>query len=188
MLAQTEDEKKVEWYNLVGQFKLRANEFMRIWRSLQSQASVVARFPPLQTEYSGLNNRAGIIKSMIEKVTRTVDNIMGWFRSVFGLGGIDTLEGLGILPLLPIAVIVGALTMISKWVADVYIFNKKLAEQVRLERTGLSPTAAARVIQSTAPQGIMAMFTQNMMPILLIGGALLLFGPILLKQFKKPAD
>lgn len=187
MLAQTEQEKKVAWYNLVGQFKQRAREFMAVWNTLQSKASDVSRFPALQKEYADLNRRAGFIKTSITKITNTVDSIMGWFRSVFGLSGVESLEGLGILPLLPIAIIAGALTLIGKWISDVYIFNKKLEEQKRLEPL-VGVTQASRIVQRTGPQGMFASFGRNIMPVLLIGGALLLFGPMLFKQFKKPSD
>ncbi len=94
-------------------------------------------------------------------------------------GTIDELEnaGLGVLPLIPIAVVGASLAAMYKWTLDYQTFKRQVEEQKRLEAKGVDPATAARMIAKKGAPSLISFGTLS--PLLLIGlagGAWYFFG------------
>ena len=84
------------------------------------------------------------------------------------------MDGLGIVPLLPVAAISIAVAAITKWTTDAYEFNKRLDAVQALEAKGYSPERAGQIINQQFPrQSLLSGFIgPQMLPILAVVGIL----------------
>ncbi len=144
--------------SLLNRFKLKADEFMIALGRLNAINNVPDN---LQEEYSGLRSTADYVQSTITWITSSVDSVTGFFSDIFNFDGVsgvrDYINGqnvgnMGLVPLIPLAAISGALALMSKFIADVYVFERKITEQKRLENTGMSPMQAADVVDKIKGQ------------------------------------
>lgn len=111
------------------------------------------------------------------KLLRWAGYIKKGIEGVFGT--IDELEnvGLGILPLIPIAVVGASLAGMYKWTLDYQTFKRQVEEQKRLEARGVDPASAARMVAQKGAPSLISFGTLS--PLLLIGlagGAWYFFG------------
>lgn len=186
---------ETQWYDIVGRLRSSVDKFRVNFSALLAQRAFVSQHPTLQTEYNTLANRGNAINQKINEVQGIIDKVSGWFTSIkttiFGGAApapapttpttpIGPLDGLGVIQVLPIAVIAGAVALITKWLADVYVFAKKVEEIKRLESKGLSPQRAADMLERAMPTGLMDVLKGNIIW-LVIGGVLLLFGPEIMR-------
>jgi len=158
--------------SLLNRFKAKATEFMAAIDKLYTIDNVPAN---LQEEYSGLISTANIIQGTISTITGTVDSVTGFFSDYFGFDGVsnvrDYINGnrqnnaLGFVPLIPVALISGALAAMTKFISDVYVFERKITEQKRLESTGVNPTKAAEIVSKINGQSLMQNLTSLAKPI-----------------------
>lgn len=160
MANETAENLTVQDISMIEKFKAKANEFMQALNKLNSIDDIP---PNLQAEYSDLQGTAQYIQSTIGWITSTVDSITGFFSDFFQFDGIsatrDYINGnntnnLGLLPILPIAAITASLGVMSKFIADVYLFERKVTEQKRLEATGMQPEEAAQVVDKITGTGL----------------------------------
>lgn len=140
----------------LDRFKDAINSFKQAYQRLMNIDMSNINNPQLQREHSALTKKAQSIKSTVEKITKTIDGVVGWFGDMFGLSDVPdhAIDGInnynphspmGIAFLIPIAAIAGALSLIGKFVSDVYLFERKVTEQKRLE-VMIGPEKAASVI------------------------------------------
>ncbi len=166
------EEESVAWYNLVGQFRQKAQEFQANFDALLNRSANVP--PEYRAEYNQLVNVGVTVKAAVQKMTSTIDSIVGFFDS-FTQPPQQQLDGLGLLPILPIAGVIAAVGFMAKWTYDYLAFDKKLLEFQRLQsEENLSPQQAANVIRKLEGQTAIAEIFQSMTPVLLLGGAFLL--------------
>lgn len=178
MAEQTNDVKlTAEQESLLSRFRTKAQEFMQAVARLDAITDVP---PNLQEEYRTLQGRAGVVKNSIAWITETVDNITGFFSDVFQFDGVsavrdyinnDTPNTLGFVPLLPIAAITGALALMGKFIADVYLFERKIAEQQRLVARGISEQEAAQIVDQISGKGLTAGLADLAKPVAFALGA-----------------
>jgi len=117
---------------------------------------------PLVPEKNRMISRAKVIKQGIESVFGALDEFEG--------------VGLGVLPLIPVAVIGASLAAISKWTYDFARFMTAVKEQRRLESTGMSPEKAAELArQGLSSPFINIDFKKLLLPAAIIGGGLWYF-------------
>lgn len=178
----SQDEKGV-----IEQFKDKAREFWALWENLEDQKHTISASAPIvQNEYADLMARGSTIRTTVEYVTKTIDKAAQMYRSVrdwlaarFGLDGLSAsdvdqrVNEMGLIPLIPIAIITAALAAMGKWISDAYIFSERLAEIKRLEKQGISPARAAEIVEKTMQKGMFA-GAANLVPIALIGVAALM--------------
>lgn len=112
---------------------------------------------PLAEEKKRLLSKAKWIKDTIEGVLGTVDELEG--------------AGLGILPLIPVAVIGAAAAAIYKWTLDYKTFTDKVAAQKDLIAKGASPMQAAQMV-AKLDEGTSLINLKGLLPVVLIGGGL----------------
>lgn len=174
-----------EQKGLITDFKDKARKFWAMWENLNSRRVEVSSYPPeVQREYKSIMERGVGVRSKIEWITGLIDqaasaykSVKSWVAEKFGLGEIPVrqLEGMGIIPLIPVAIISGSLATIGYWVNDAYRLNKKLDEIKRLEGKGYSPERAARVAsRNVSMPGFFSGIDKLVLP-LLLGGATLYY-------------
>ena len=170
----------------IEKFKDKAKQFWALWNKLAGEQYDMATRPlEIQSQYSDLISRGQSIKSTIETVTGAIDkaaatyqDVKNWLAEKFGLNGVEIDEKtgqLGIIPLIPIAIIGASLAAMGKWVLDAYEFSGKLDKMKELESQGMSPSEAAAVVEkSLIGQGMFA-GAGNLVPLALLGVAALMF-------------
>lgn len=169
--TQPTSEETTAWYDLVGKFRNLANQFMSSWNYLLSQQAYVNAHPELKSDYTALMSRGVSLRSTIESTLSTIQGAMDWLKNWFGLG---------LIPLIPIAVLAGSIALVTKWVTDAYALKARIDEQQRLEAKGLTPQQAANVLKQSAGEpskGIFDTLAANVQNIaigaVVIGGVLI---------------
>jgi len=132
-----------EWENAVNNFKQKAKSFVNEYLALQNRENIAALDPKTKSEYDSLMKKGSYIfetiKSLAAKMDYAISNLMG--------GNSNALNGMGILPLLPIAVIAGAVAAIVAWLSDAYIMNRKLDSIEKLHaESGADPVKLSQAI------------------------------------------
>lgn len=174
-----EENIKPSELSLIEQFKAKAQEFMQ---ALQRLHNIPAGDVPenLQGEYSNLMGTAQTIQGTIGWITSTVDSVISTVSNIFGFNGVDYTRdyvngsgntGMGIVPLVPIAAITAGIAAMSKFISDVYLFERKVTEQKRLENTGMSRQEAADVVSQISDGNTIAKTAKEIgKPLILILG------------------
>jgi len=164
--------------SLLNRFKAKANEFMNALDRLNNIGEVP---PNLAEEFSYLTTTAEVVSGTIQTITGTVDSVTGFFSDFFAFDGVAATrdyinnkpaQGMGLIPLIPVAMIAGAIAAMSKFIADVYVFERKITEQKRLEATGMKPEQAAQIVDKISGQGVIQQLQGLAKP---VGFALSLF-------------
>jgi len=147
--------------DLIARLKLRAQDFELARRELQRMGPAIARTndTALLMEYGRLVERSDRIKSQISAATGAIDKAISWARAALGELSHAELGALGVVWLLPGAVILTALAVIGYWLADYRKFSMRFNEQARiageLVAGGMDPAAAnleaGRAVAATAP-------------------------------------
>lgn len=175
----------------LDRFRAKAREFIDAFNRLTSLDVP----PALQSEYSRLYAVGNTVKNTVQALTRTVDTVVGaissaagYVGSIFGFNGVepvqaavrDTFNGryrsarFGALPLIPIAAIVAAIAAMTSFISDVYLFERKVTEQKRLESQGVAPQQAAQIVNQSVRPGLLA--SVESVGRLVLFGAVLYFG------------
>ena len=130
---------------LVESFKSKVTNFAEAFNNLRSRSIDATRYPDLARERASLVSKGGTLQRTISALTGAVDKVFTFFRGVTGL------DGLGFIPLLPIAAITIAVAAITKWMTDAYEFNKRLDAVQALEAKGYSPEKAGQIVNQQFP-------------------------------------
>lgn len=131
--------------SLVDKFKSKVANFSDMLANLQSRKIDAAKYPDLAQQQSDLLSRGNIIRRTIQALTDAVDRVFSFFKGVAGM------DGLGIVPLLPIAAITVAVAAITKWTTDAYEFSKRLDAISSLEAQGYDPVRAGQIVNQQMP-------------------------------------
>lgn len=142
---------------LIEKFKIKARE----WASKVVELSKidVSHNPKLQGEKNSLLKWAKVIRKGVESITGTIDELDN--------------AGLGIAPLIPIAVIAAAVAGMTKWSLSYAEFLSKAKLERELVKGGTSPTNASKVIErikGDAKAPLVSVGTGKLAGILLILG------------------
>lgn len=170
-LSGTEDkgwveEKIEEFYNSLQEFK---NAFSRM-EQLNYDDAVTGI---LRVEYNELMESGVSLKDKIDSALNTIADIKAWLfgdDEEIGIAPVFVIVGLGAIAL--------AMAAITKWVSDVYIFDRKIAETKRLAASGMSYENAANIINSqnsNAGLGLDNTLDKATNLVLLLGGGYLLY-------------
>ena len=163
-------QQDLAWYDLVGRFRRKAAEFERIFNKLVNDRDFVSRRPALKADYDRLLSAGRLLQAKIVSARNKINSALAWLKGLVGL------DGLGFLPLLPIALVSASNVAIGKWVSDAYMMSKRIDETRRLEAKGYSPSRAdalATRSTSTAGGGIIG-GALGLNPKWLIAGAVLI--------------
>ena len=150
--------------SMLRTFKQRVAEFQAARGELQKIGAAIARTNDMQAwrEYGELVARSESIESKVTAALRAIDASLAAVRAAVGLDGLRALSALGIVWLIPVAIIAAALAVLGYWLADYAKFAARYREQQRvaseLVAQGVDPIEAQRqastVVAAAAPQGI----------------------------------
>lgn len=164
---------KETWMQTITSFKDKAKEFQILFDEISN-----ARIPDwLKTQYNDIITRGNKIRLTVVKTTDAVNMAWNYIKNFFGFDGFSEAEtiannnGLGALPLIPIAVIAGAVTLMSKWIKDAVVLATKLREIKKLQiEEGLSFDQASKRIQSlTKPAPLFGIDMSKLIPVVGVG-------------------
>lgn len=158
---------KEEWLNAVANLRAKAAEFQALREQVLESFVIAKEYPSLLREYESLIFKSTIIENTIKSVTKGIDVIFGMFNTVFNDSEVD---GLGIVPLVPVAVILSAVAAITYWINSSVKYLNKIKEIKRIENQGYSVEEAYKMI-SEKENGFLQ---QLMSPYVLVGGGLLI--------------
>lgn len=137
-------------------FKARARDWANQVVELQSTATSTQA---LTDKKAALLKWAGVIRKGIESITGTLD-------------GLNTV-GLGVIPLVPIAVITASVAAMTKWIADYATFKDAMALQKDLVAGGTAPQKATEMVTSILKnKPIVSLKSGSIGVVTLIGGYL----------------
>lgn len=184
-------EARTAWYNVIGLFRDKAQQFERALAALQSPP--VRLSPELEAERRVLLGRAGVVRATVVRIRGALDEVQAalrgawglvtgaWdtARSVVGLNGLpgEPLGALGIAPLIPIALVAAAIATVTVFLTD----YGKFARKVELLQQGYT----TEQITATDPQRSFAggLFAGVGGVVVLIAAALL--APPVLRMIRK---
>lgn len=161
MLAAV-DQDQTEWYDVWGKLKSAAADLDSAVAELQSRRSYAMSRPELAADY---NSQMSDIESARSRVTWLRDTI----RSVLGAFGVQ-LDGLGFVPLIPIAVVTAGVAYIANLAASAWSLTKRIDEQQRLEAQGMTPQQASAIITRNAEAGTLTGAIKEAVPALVVLG------------------
>ncbi len=110
-----------------------------------------------------------------QKMIDSAETIKKWIEGIFGTIDGFNQAGLGILPLVPIAVIATALAAITKWSISYATFVATVKERKRLEASGLSPQMAAELARKNQDSALIKIDWKAALPFALVLGTFLFF-------------
>lgn len=151
-----EVEEKAFWEKKVDEFKEKAREFSDALTAFieLGKDPILSANATLQAEYNALLERGFSIKDKVAGITNKIDAALKWVKDTFGEISIDEAQQLGAFPLLalvPIAAIAGALALITKWLSDIYLFNRRMTETKNLLEKGVAPQQVESLIAASSP-------------------------------------
>ncbi len=130
----------------VVELKNKAAEFSRLYSALLQKESVAKTDPELYKSYQALMNRADWVKGSVEKITGAIDWTTGYISGVLSREPTN-LSGLGILPVLGVAAIAGAISILTIWISDAYVELRKLDNIEKMAaKYGADPEQMAKAI------------------------------------------
>ena len=150
------------WRARVAEFQAQMEAFM------SNQADAVAL--GFGEEWNQLYSRAAAIQSTLTGIADGLSSVYSWVKSVFGL------NGLGVVPLVPVAIITGSIATLVYFINQLYQFNQKIAYAKSMNYTAQQTNElldAGGIIGNSQSKSILAT--------VLIGGALLYFVPRIMK-------
>lgn len=130
---------------LVESFKSKVANFTEMLDNLRTRQIDAVKYPDLASKRNNLISRGGVISRTIAAITGAVDRVFTFFKGVVGM------DGMGIVPLLPIAAITVAVAAITKWTTDAYEFNRRLDAIKDLEAKGYPPERAGQIVNQQLP-------------------------------------
>lgn len=170
-IEQEYNDALARWQNAVASFEA---ERARLEQNYPlAQAAGPDELEDWQTQY----NRAVVMKQAISDIQAQLGGAVSWFKNIFGLNG---LRGMGVVPLIPIAIITGS---ISGLVALTYAISSYNAELERKwgyikERGDVTP---GDLVDILGAGGGIVPDAKNVAAFIVIAGLALYFGPRLLK-------
>lgn len=171
-IAPTPDD--LAWYDVIGKFKRYVNDFMQQYNTLQNTHIDSVKYPELSKTQIELLKRGTGIKGQIQSITGAIDSAWGWLKDTFGFDGVRDMDrqmgSMGIPVLIPIAVVVAAITAITKWGLDYTKFYQKLQYAKKLQQDGYAPTQINEMV-STVGKGTSLFDFGTLGPIAFIGVA-----------------
>jgi len=126
-------------------------------------------------------------QAAVEMLQDAISATSSWARDTFGLSGIQRgMAGMGFIPLVPVAIIVGSISAVTSVVYALNSYNDELERKWAYVNANpnMTPAQVEDLVNSGGPVGAVVETVGGMAGIIVIGGLLLYFGPALLKKWK----
>lgn len=178
------------WYKFITDFDPTYKTFTDNYKGLiASRNFVYTKHPALRPEYDRLlsegtknYNKLTQLKKTRDDVKNWLGGIKDWAKSIIGM------DGLGILPVVALsaASAIAALSAVAYWSIDAYKFAARLNKLRDLEAGGMSPGAAAQVVDvALGPVGSGSGILGGNLKWIVIGVGLFLLYPVIRDTFVK---
>lgn len=164
MGAVTPEQKN--WMDTLTDYKAKAAEFAALYDDLKAKESRMVKEMKTRDEYQRLVERGGWIQSTITTIGAKVDETLAYLRGLMG----NSVQGLGLVWLIPVAVVAGSVALMGSWISDTYQFNKRFEEIHRLESMGYTPEQAAAIYERTQGQTFFSGLKYLTLPAAILGG------------------
>lgn len=151
-------------------------QFMTAWNNLMSVEERISKYPDLYSQWQTLKSEGEKIKSTISYIAEKVDAIGGFLGKTFGLSGMGTLS---LFPVVPVAMVVGAVAAIGWFISSVSDIIDALNRREMTEK-GYSPGEIAKTMPKTTTENI-----SNIVLYAALAGFGIIVLPKLLERFKR---
>ena len=191
-MAQIATQQEAQsWYSVITDFPSYWNNLQKNYQGLIAQADYIyTKHPELKTEYDKLLNEGGALYNKMAAINETVTGIKSnwnsftsWLQSAVGI------NGLGILPAIPIAITAASAAGVIYSVAQWLTKNAELAARLNIfheaEAKGATPAQAAQIANQTIGEPSSGMFFGLPIKWLVIGGIALFALPVILPLLRK---
>ncbi len=142
-----------EWMQAVANLKAKAAQFSVLFAQVEQTGDIVSNKPALAEQRSKLLLRGITIRTTIEALTRSIDFVVKQWNQFFG--DEPAPDNLGVIPLVPVAVIASAIAAITYWINDTTKYINRVEEIKRLESQGYTPEQAYNIVEKKR-QGILS--------------------------------
>lgn len=136
------DADQVAWYDVWGQLNRAATDLDAAVAALQGQRAYALARPDLGDAWQAKMDEIASARGRVAWLRDTIRSVLSFF-------GVQ-LQGLGFLPLVPIALVTAGVAYIANLASSAWELSKNIEEQRRLESGGLSPQQASAIVRSTA--------------------------------------
>lgn len=146
-----------KWAKFVTDFDNQYAAFNDNYAALLSMRDwVYEKNPDIIPQYEEMMEKGAAHKKTLDGLKKVRDTVAKWLDGIQKLTGmIPGLGSMGALPLIPVAISVGAasaaLLTVGNWIKDAYFLAQNLNERRRLEAQGLPPAEAARLANQARP-------------------------------------
>lgn len=172
--------QKVQWYDILGQWRQAVADFDNNLAAVQSQAGNISNlqtaYPSLYSEYQKVMANVPAVQSRISELNSAITDVEAWLSgawndvkgawayvktsvtSLFGLScpTDQRSQGLGSLgqwQLVPLAVVAAGAAYVAAQAMDLYNVHTKLAAVQSYIAKGYTPAAAAALVAKTTSTG-----------------------------------
>lgn len=151
--------------DLIAQLQERVGVFQMSRAELQRLGAAVAATTDndLWQQYGDLVARADSLESTIQGALDAVDSAIRYAKNALGLGAVRRLGGLGIVWLIPVAIIAAAIAALGYWLTDFAKVRARILQQQsiaqQLQAAGVDAAEANRqasaAVAASQPSGIL---------------------------------
>jgi hypothetical protein len=136
---------QMPWWNAWGQLKKAAADLDAAVQSLESQRGYALARPELAAQWQAKRSEIESARGRVTWLRDTIRSVMSYFGT--------ELQGLGFLPLIPIALVTAGVAYVANIAASAWELSRKIGEQQRLEQGGLTPAQASVIVRGNAAAG-----------------------------------
>lgn len=184
-VTDTVGDLNAEWQRQVNRLKDKAAEFSRVFTKLEQRQPLAEQSPVLKHRYDRVMKLGLNVRQTVQGITGKIDAALRGFQDLFGLS--PNMAGMGAVPLVPIAVIAGAIAAITAWLTDAYALDRQLDSLDSQIKAGVDPVVAGDNIAKSGDQPLIDVANpfKGATGLILGGVALYFFWPTLRRQWKK---
>lgn len=174
--------ERAAWFEVLGRFEAISRQFDDAVVNLRLQGEIVRGDPVLSREHDGLSRRAASTELRVRAIRSALDDVRAALRGAWdrvtgawervrdwvGLSG--EIEGLGAVPLIPIAAVLAAIALVASFLTDYAKFSRKVTVYKALVDQGYPPAVASQSVQQMVPDS--PWFGINLNPLIWVAAGL----------------
>jgi len=150
------------WSSSIEDLKAKAREFVTVFDKLKKMRSRAGLSSAEMSSIDSVLSRGELVRKTVASITGSIDSVSNMLPKNL-LGGAVRSGSLGILPLIPVAVIAAAISAITGWLSYAYVEIDKLELAEKVRQDGGDPASVLDADKSVVswqvaiPIGLLAM-------------------------------
>jgi len=126
---------EVSFSQAIDALKANGARFANVYREFMNAESYAKTNPQFYARWRDIKSKADTVKNTVMYINQKVEGAFSWFSNTFGLNGLETVQqtnGLGLLPLVPVAyvlaasaAVIGAISLMTNFLGDIYEYKRK---------------------------------------------------------------